>query len=90
MPKKQQTYIILDVETTGLDVTKEEDRKKFFEITQDIVQNHDEIRHGDWRGQKGTCDFYIKGEDVVVINNNKYVSTLKGGANNERVKNARK
>ena len=78
------------VKDYGLDVTKEEDRKKFFEITQDIVQNHDEIRHGDWRGQKGTCDFYIKGEDVVVINNNKYVSTLKGGANNERVKNARK
>lgn len=78
------------VKDYGLDVTKEEDRKKFFEITQDIVQNHDEIRHGDWRGQKGTCDFYIKGEDVVVINNNKYVSTLKGGVNNERVKNARK
>ena len=78
------------VKDYGLDVSKEADRRTFFEITQNIVQNYDEIRHGEWRGQDGLCDFYIKGDDVVIINKGEYVSTLKGGVNNERIKNARK
>lgn len=37
-------------------------------IIDDILENHDEIVTGTWRGQPSACDFYIKGEDVVVRN----------------------
>ena len=36
------------------------------------------------------CEFYIKGDDVVVIHQGSYVTTLKGGVTNERIKNARR
>ena len=52
--------------------------------------SYDEIREGEWRGQEGLCDFYIKGEDVVVICQGKYVTTMKGAVINERIKNARR
>ena len=75
----------------GLDPSKKEDRAKFRSITQDIISNYDEKFSGEWRGQKGTCDFYLKGNDVVVVNRdeNSYVTTMKGGINNARVKKAR-
>ena len=74
----------------GLDPSSQHDRQTYIKITQDIIENHSEVRHGTWRSQSGECDFYIKGEDVVVVNNGHYVTTLKGGIHNARVKNARK
>ena len=60
------------------------------EIIDDILSNPDEKRLGDWRSQPGDSEFYIKGNDVVVVNGNKFVTILKGGIENARVKNARK
>lgn len=75
----------------GLNPNNEKDREQFLQIIDDVVINKDEVRHGEWRGQPETVTFYIKGEDVVIVSNeNKYITTLKGGVNNERVKNARK
>lgn len=74
----------------GLDPSNQNDREKMKEIIDDILVNHDEIAQGNWRGQDGTVDFYIKGEDVVVVNGNMFVTILKGGVNNARVKNTRK
>lgn len=42
------------------------------------------------RFQPGETDFYIKGNDVVVANNGEFVTILKGGIKNARIKNARK
>lgn len=75
----------------GLDPSKKKDRDKMREIITDIIENYDDYAEGEWRMQKGTCSFYIKGEDVVVVNSeNKFVTILKGGITNARVKNARK
>ena len=75
----------------GLDPKKEEDRIKFGQITSDIYNNPDEIRRGKWRGQQGDVSFYIKGNDVVVVNSGgEYITTLKDGVNNANVKRAEK
>lgn len=76
----------------GLDVSLEADRKKFARIINDIVENNDKIiRNVSWRGQTDTLIAYIKGEDVVLVNkNNEFVTILKGGINNARIKNAGK
>lgn len=74
----------------GLNPISEEDRNKFIKIIDDILNHPDEIRYGEWRSQSGESEYYIKGNDVVVINNNRFVTILKGGINNERIKNARK
>lgn len=86
----------------GLDPSKKEDRDKMKKIIHDILNNPDEIRTGEWRGQgekiaengnkkSGKVNFYIKGNDVVVVNGNEFVTILKDGLkNSERVKNAKK
>ncbi|MDF2537986.1 MAG: hypothetical protein K0S76_1007 [Herbinix sp.] len=74
----------------GLDPSNQDDRMKLGNIINDIIDNRDEIVPGDWRGQPGISDFYIKGSDVVVVNNGKFVTVLKGGVENARVKDARK
>lgn len=74
----------------GLNPSKAEDREKMEKIIDDIIDNCDEVRTGDWRGQIGDVDFYIKGNNVVVVNGKKFVTILEGGINNARVKNARK
>ena len=57
----------------------------------DIVENASEVRSGEWRGQAGETFFYIKGKDVVVAKESgEFVTILKGGIDNVRVKNARK
>lgn len=71
---------------------KEEDRIKLLNIIDDVINNADEVVVGDnWRHQVGHPIFYIKGEDVVVAmeNDKKFVTILKGGITNERVKKAR-
>lgn len=75
----------------GLNPASKEDRTAMLNIVETIVGSPDEVRRGEWRGQIGLCDFYIKGSDVVVTNNGKFVTVLKDGAlNSGRIKNARK
>ena len=86
----------------GLDPSKEEDRIKMKNIIKDILENPDEIRSGQWRGQgekiletgnkkSGDVKFYVKGNDVVVTNGEQFVTILKDGViNSERVKAAKK
>ena len=75
----------------GLDPSKAEDREKFMRIIGDVKDNAEEIRIGYWRGQKNDVLFHIKGEDVVITDqNNEFITILKGGINSVRVKNARK
>lgn len=74
----------------GLDPSNAEDRKKFQNIIDDIMENKDELRIGFWRGQKEDVLFHIKGEDVVITDqNNEFITLMKGGTSNVRVKNAR-
>ena len=74
----------------GLDPSKAEDREKFQSIINNVQSNADEVRIGFWRGQKEDVLFYIKGEDVVITDqNNEFITLMKGGVNNVRVKNAR-
>lgn len=69
----------------------ENDREKLRNIIVDIIDNHSDYAEGEWRGQAEDVKFYIKGGDVVIVNSkNEFVSILKGGVNNERVKIARK
>lgn len=76
----------------GLSPNDENDRAEFLRITQDIIDHYDEKFSGEWRGQSSDCDFYIKGNDVVIVNVEKeeYITTMKGGVNNARVKKARR
>lgn len=76
----------------GIDPQKPEDREKFKSIIGDIVQNHDmPVKIGEWRGQSQDTLFFIKGEDVVITRQDgKFVTILKGGTSNGRVKDARK
>lgn len=74
----------------GLNPGNEVDRYKLIQIIDDIVTNADENAKGSWRGQEGIVDFYIKGSDVVVVNDGMFVTILKGGIENARVKDARK
>lgn len=74
----------------GLNPSIQEDRDKMHLIIDDIVDNYELIKIGDWRGQENEVLFYIKGEDVVILSKDKeFITILKGGVTNERVKNAR-
>ena len=54
------------------------------------MEDASEIAIGAWRGQTEDVVFYIKGSDVVVTKQNgDFITVLKGGINNARVKNAR-
>lgn len=55
-----------------------------------IIANPDERCYGEWRGQEYPVVFHIKGEDVVIESKDgAFITILKGGVSNERVKNAR-
>ncbi|MBQ6885751.1 MAG: hypothetical protein IJN56_08475, partial [Clostridia bacterium] len=76
----------------GFDASSEIDRKNFYELIVDIVRDCDEIRVGSWRGQNHEVTFYIKGDDVVIVSSetNQFISILKGGIDNDRIKNSRR
>ena len=67
-----------------LDPGSVNDRIKFLNIVDDIIDNADEVVEGKWKGQEGTILFYRKGKDLVLVrkNDNTFVSVFKGGANN--------
>ena len=72
-----------------LDPSCKADRDRFQSLINNIVKNADEVRIGYWRGQPKDVIFLIKNNDVVIIKqNSEFVSILKGGVNNPRVKNA--
>lgn len=74
----------------GLDPSKPRDREKFQHIIDDIMSNAESVRIGFWRGQSQEVVFHIKGEDVVITDqSNEFITILKGGIKNARVKNAR-
>lgn len=75
----------------GLDPGKPEDREKMRTIIDDIVTGAEEVVQGEWRGQPKPVNFYIKGDDVVIATlENVFVTILRGGTSNGRVKNARR
>ncbi|MDR0852360.1 MAG: hypothetical protein LBN36_07680 [Clostridiales Family XIII bacterium] len=74
----------------GLIPSQANDRRAFLRIIDNIINTAEEIFPGEWRGQDGRVVFFLKGEDVVVVNNKEFVTILKGGINNARVKAARK
>ena len=74
----------------GLSAGTPEDRAKMKQVILDIVDHADEKVGGEWRGQEEAVLFHIKGSDVVVTRENgEFVTVLKGGAENARVKKAR-
>lgn len=75
----------------GLDPASPDAREQMRKIIDAIYQAPDAIAHGDWRGQANPVKFFIKGDDVVITTeNNVFVTILKGGISNARVKNARR
>ena len=75
----------------GLDPSKAADREQMRMKIDSICSTADTIAHGDWRGQSKPAKFYIKGDDVVVTTeDNVFITILKGGISNARVKNARR
>lgn len=60
------------------------------QVILDIVDHADEKVGGEWRGQEEAVLFHIRGQDVVVTRENgEFVTVLKGGVENARVKKAR-
>lgn len=73
-----------------LDPSNENDRIKFQNIIDKIITSSDEVRIGEWRGQKDEVLFYIRKSDVVITKQTgEFITILKGGVENVRVKNAR-
>ena len=59
-------------------------------LINEIIDKADEVKTGYWRGQREDVLFYVLGEDVVITKQNgEFISIFAGGANNERIKNAR-
>ena len=80
----------------GLNVSSAEDRAKFIEITKNIRANAQEVRRVQWLHDPETgrrtveVNGYILGEDVVLVKDDgEYITTMRGGINNGRVKNGR-
>ena len=75
----------------GLDPSAESTREFFRNEIDRIVNDADERRYGNWRGQEYPVVFHIKGDDVVVESKDgEFITILKGGVSNARVKNAGK
>jgi len=75
----------------GLDAANGEHREQMAGIINGIVENYDTVAKGAWSGQQSETLFFIKGEDVVVTTQQKvFITILKGGTENARVKNARR
>ncbi len=75
----------------GMNPSIAENREKMKTIIIDIVNDAEERFYGEWRGQEYPVLFHVKGDDVVVESfSGEFVTILKGGVTNARVKNARK
>ena len=75
----------------GLDPSSEADRETLRGFIQNISDRATEQRIGEWRGYQDEVVFHILGDDVVITEQTgEFISILKGGIKNARVKNARK
>lgn len=75
----------------GLDPSQPEARDNMMAKINYISKNADERYYGKWRGYNDLVIFHIKDNDVVIESaTGQFITILKGGINNERVKNARK
>lgn len=75
----------------GLDPSNEEDRDRLQGIIKNIHDNADYSFSGVWRGQIGTVNFFVKGQDAVLTKEDgEFITIMKGGTNNTRLKNQRK
>ena len=74
----------------GLDVKEEKDRERFIAIILSIVNSPEEVVEGTWRDKPKGVTYYIKGDDVVVMDGQNFITILRDGVSqNERVKSAR-
>lgn len=79
-----------------LDPTSAKDRQKFIDISNNIRRNADEVRRVQWlfdKDGKRTVEVnaYIKGNDVVLVDDNHfYITTMKDGIYNNRVKGGKR
>jgi hypothetical protein len=74
----------------GLSASTPTDRAKMKQIISNCVENADERVIGNWRGYDAPVIFHIKNSDVVITKENgAFISILKGGVENARVKDAR-
>ena len=74
----------------GLNANDPEARHFLKEEIKNIYENPDETCYGSWAGQKENVNFFIKGNDVVICKKSgEFITIMKDGVNNERVKNAR-
>ena len=75
-------------EDFGLDPSKEEDRLKFIEITENIIEKATIEFRGEWPGVPGESKFYVNGADVVIVSSEgKYVTTMRDAVlKNKRIK----
>lgn len=76
----------------GLDVSIENDRAIFRNKINEIVEKYDQVvRNIEWRGQRDPVKAYIKNGDVVLVDkDNNFITVMKGGVDNARIKNKRK
>lgn len=81
----------------GLNPAEEKDREKFADITRNIQANPQEIRRVQWLRDPETgkrtveVNAYIVEKDVVLVKDDKeYITTMKNGIDNERVKRGRR
>ena len=73
----------------GLDPSKAADREAMKGIINDIHDHADSSFPGEWRG-RGKVVFYEKNGDIVIAEpDGSFITIMKGGADNERVKNQR-
>lgn len=80
----------------GLNPSDEKDRQTFANITRNIQNNPQEIRRVQWLYDPKTgrrtveVNCYILGTDVVLTKDDgEYITTMKNGVDNKRVKNGR-
>lgn len=75
----------------GLDPSDPQSRQLLYAKIRRICEEADERCWGEWRGQEWPVLFHIRGNDVVVESKQgDFITILKGGTANERVKRARK
>lgn len=83
----------------GLNPGNVQDREFMCNVIQGIWNNPDQIRYGSWRGAGerlpdgrrdcATVVLMIKDDDVVIVDlKGNFISIMKGGIHNERVKKA--
>ena len=73
----------------GLDPSSAEDREVLKDIIAGIIDGADSIDVGNWRGQPNPCTYYLRGEDLVIVNaDDCFVTIMKGGGSNKRYRNS--